>query len=75
MDFLLFKLTKAGGFERNHRKVKRSVSEIGIVAPLTDISKKNELQAFLSKTLQVEKEKKTSQFDKYIRNKVQRVLE
>jgi len=43
MDFLLFKLTKAGGFERNHRKVKRSVSEVGMVAPLTDISKKAEL--------------------------------
>jgi hypothetical protein len=43
MDFLLFKLTKAGGFERIQRKVIRSVSEIGIVAPLTNISKKAEL--------------------------------
>ncbi|MFO0118271.1 MAG: hypothetical protein ACK521_11890 [bacterium] len=43
MDFLLFKLTKAGGFERNPRKVRRSVSEVGLIKSVTEISKKAEL--------------------------------
>lgn len=75
MDYLMHRLTNAGGFERQPRATRRSLSEIGLYENVTAVSRKAQIYAFMSKTLQVEKEDRNSQFDKYIRKKVQKALE